>query len=550
MDNNETDNKKKKVKNSLVLSGLVGTAGLFIAKLLGLLYSIPLSSILGSDALMNYYGTSYLIYSYVLNVFTAGVPFAISAIVAKYTILDDNKSLVAVKKISLMLMTITGFAGMAILALLSGAIAYAIVPNQDSSIMAACLQILSLAIFLVPVLSSFRGFWQGRKEMEEYAFTQVFEQLIRVGFLLSVAYLVVYVLHMERKYALYAAVLSTSVSAFAALVQIYFFDRKNFKEIKSAADLQTEVKVANKQLFHELIILAIPYLLSAMIGYVTQIYDSILLPIGLRMHGYSTDDINVIVSAVNYVGAKLTSIPEILAPGFITALIPHITEAITQKNKERVSKIVTECIGIVIFIAAATTLCIAVYSRDIFHILFYTSNIDLASNVVKWIAIDGFMGTICPVSSMIGIAMGLKKKVLRNQVIDAIIKGTMMIPLIMLLGYPGAIISSMPGYIFVFCANLYAIHKEYQIDFSTIFKTVGKMVVALAALVLVSYGLRFIGLDGATGPKLIALLKFMINAIVSLLVYIGVAELFHIPNDLFHRNFHEVVLSKIKHKHE
>ena len=55
------------VKKSLVLSGLVGTAGLFIAKLLGLVYSIPLSTILGSDAYMSYYGTAYRIYSYILN---------------------------------------------------------------------------------------------------------------------------------------------------------------------------------------------------------------------------------------------------------------------------------------------------------------------------------------------------------------------------------------------------------------------------------------------------------------------------------------------------
>lgn len=548
MDNSENENKQKKVKNSLVLSGLVGTAGLFIAKLLGLLYSIPLSSILGSDALMSYYGTSYLIYSYVLNVFTAGVPFAISAIVAKYTILDDNKSLVALKKMSITLLTITGFIGMALLILLSGTIAYAIVPDQDSSIMATSLQILSLAIFLVPILSAFRGFWQGRKEMEEYAFTQVFEQLIRVGFLLSVAYLIVYVLHMDRTYALYAAVLSTSVAALAALIQIYFFDRKHFKEIKNAADKQEVIKVQNKELFHELILLAIPYLLSAIIGYITQIYDSILLPIGLRMHGYNTDDINVIISAINYVGAKLTSIPEILSPGFIAALIPHITEAMTQKNHERVSRIITECIGIVVFIGSAISLCIGIYSTDIYHMLFYTSDINLASNVIKWIAIDGFMGTICPVTSMIGIAMGYKRKVLRNQLMDAVIKGVTMIPLIYWIGFPGAIISSFLGNIYTFSANTYVIHKEYNIDFSSIFKTIGKMCAALAAMILTSFLLRWIGLDGATGPKLAAFFKFILNALLTLGVYIGVSEALKIPNELFHRNFHEVIMSRIKHK--
>ena len=70
--------KSDSVKKSIVLSGLIGTAGLFIAKMLGLFYSIPLSNILGSDAYMSYYGTAYRIYSYILNVFTAGFPFAIA----------------------------------------------------------------------------------------------------------------------------------------------------------------------------------------------------------------------------------------------------------------------------------------------------------------------------------------------------------------------------------------------------------------------------------------------------------------------------------------
>ena len=133
LNNKETNGK---IKNSIVLSGLVGTAGLFIAKLLGLFYSIPLSSILGSDALMSYYGTSYNIYSYVLNVFTAGIPFAISTVVAKYTILSDNKSLLSIKKISIRLLGLMGLSGMLVLILLSGTIAYMIAPGEDTVIMA------------------------------------------------------------------------------------------------------------------------------------------------------------------------------------------------------------------------------------------------------------------------------------------------------------------------------------------------------------------------------------------------------------------------------
>ena len=61
---------QSKVKKSIILSGLVGIGGLFVAKLIGIIYAIPFSSILVNVKYMGYYGQAYNIYSYVLNVFT------------------------------------------------------------------------------------------------------------------------------------------------------------------------------------------------------------------------------------------------------------------------------------------------------------------------------------------------------------------------------------------------------------------------------------------------------------------------------------------------
>ena len=76
------EERSSRIKKSIVLSGLVGTGGLFIAKMLGLVYSIPLSSILGSDAYMSYYGNAYRIYNYILNICTAGFPLAVATVIS------------------------------------------------------------------------------------------------------------------------------------------------------------------------------------------------------------------------------------------------------------------------------------------------------------------------------------------------------------------------------------------------------------------------------------------------------------------------------------
>ena len=418
--------------------------------------------------------------------------------------------------------------------------------TANEQVMATCLQLLSVALFFVPVLSAFRGFWQGRKEMQEYAFTQVFEQLIRVGFLLTAAYLIVYVFHMERKYALYCAVLSTSIAAVAAIIQIYFFDKKNSKEIEDAAAVQKTMAVRNKELLKELIILAIPYLLSAVIGYCDQIYYSILLPIGLRLHGYDETDINVILSAFNYVGNKLTSIPQILAPGFITALIPHVTEAMTEKRYSRVSKIIVECIGIVFFIGSCVSVCIAIYSADIYHIMFYTSDLNLSASVIKWVAMDGFIGTICPVTSMLCIALDMKKSVLRRQLCDAVLRGTLMVPFTYWFGFRGAILASLIGGSFVLITNIYVLQKKFGFDRKAMTTQLGKIVLSLAVMCIVCYGLKWLGINGAVGRKLPDLGWMLLNFAISFAAFLGVAQLLKIPEELFHGSFLSVIKKRIK----
>ena len=114
------EERSSNIKKSVVLSGLVGTGGLFVAKLLGLFYSIPLSSILGSDAYMAYYGNAYRIYNYILNICTAGFPMAVATVVARYKVKEDYKSLLVIRKLALAILAMLGLFGMGMLMIMAG----------------------------------------------------------------------------------------------------------------------------------------------------------------------------------------------------------------------------------------------------------------------------------------------------------------------------------------------------------------------------------------------------------------------------------------------
>ena len=530
------ENQESKIKKSIVLSGLVGTGGLFVAKLIGIIYAIPFSSILGNESYMSIYGQAYNIYSYLLMVFTAGFPFAIATLVARYTVLNDHKTVLLVKKIAISSLALMGFAGMVVLMFLSGIIAPLMVA-ENIQIMANVLRFLAIAIFLVPVLSAFRGYYQGLKEMQEYAFSQAFEQLFRVGFLLAGACIVVYLLGFDRKYALYISVLSTSVAALAGIAQIFFFDRKKKFEVEELAQNQEGNPVETKLLVKEYVKLSIPYLLTSIFGYSQQIYNAILLPLGLKLHNYSTTVITSIISATTYVGVKITAIPMVLAPGFTAAIIPHITAALTIKDYKLVRKSIIDCINIILFIGLPVSFCIFLYAKPINYVLFYSEDLETASFVLAWLSIEAFLGTLAPVVTNLMMSLELKKSLLKRLIFFTVVKGIIMVPLVWLLGFVGSVLCNLVGDGLLILFNIREIKEVYKVNFKNCFIVAIRVCIAMIAMWIVCTLLNIIGINGYTGGKLVAFIKMCINGLLTVGAFVGASIALKLPEAVFHVNF-------------
>ncbi|RGS29060.1 teichoic acid transporter [Eubacterium sp. AF22-8LB] len=524
--------KSSAAKKSIIVGGLIGTGGLFVSKLIGLAYTIPFSYILQSEAYQSVYAQSYNIYAYLLTIFQSGVPFAVATLVARYMALEDAKSVILVKKLAFAILGLTGFVGMILLFTLSNVIAPAMVA-KNADIMANCLRILSLAIFLVPVLSAFRGYYQGLKEMEEYAFSQAFEQVFRVAFLLSTACLVVYAFGWNKKYALYAAVLSTSVATIAAIAQFIHFDRNHQLAIDEMAQMQTKSMHSAKTIFKEILVLAIPYLVVAILGNIDQIFNSFLLPTGLKMH-YNVKDTTTVISASNYVAGKLNAIPMILGPGFATAIIPHISEALSKKNYKLVKKNVIDSINVVLYVAIPVSFCIFVYAGPLNYTLYYSENLELCTYVVQWMSLEGFLGTIAPLITNLMVSLEIRKNVLKNLAIGVLIKGILLIPFVWIFGLAGAVLSSMIGNGYTLYKNLKEIHDVYAISYRKTVVVIVRILIGLVALWVTSILLSKIGLSGVEGSKLVCLFKMCLNGLLSVIVYLVVTLYLKVPQSIFH----------------
>lgn len=523
---------KNSVKTSIVYSGLVGTGGLFIAKMIGLVYAIPFSSILANSSYMGIYGQAYAIYTYILTVFTAGFPFAIATLVARYTVLQNRRAIFAIKRLSIGLLGVMGLFGMLLLLMLAHLLGPVMVA-KNSEDMIIVLRLLAIAIFFVPILSGYRGYYQGLKEMQEYAFSQVVEQLLRVGFLLSAAFLIVYVLHMETKWALYVSVLSTTVAAIAGLVQIIHFDKQNEKAILAQNQWKKTPSVNVKALLKEFFILAIPYMVTAVLGYSQQLFNSILLPMGIKAYYHDAALTTSIISASSYVGVKILAIPLVIAPGFTAAIAPHITSAITTGNQSLVKKNVMDCLSSVLYLGIPISLCLFFYAAPLNHTLFYVDNLSVYAMVLRWLTIEALTGVCLPVVTNLLISLGLKRYVMRLLVMNTVLKGLLMWPLGAFFGFGGTVIASFIADGLFLAIGIGVIFSRYQIPLRWLFVRLGlifgsSLVMGLCALVL-----SRLGLSGLHPSRWFSLIQLMINGLLSLGIYLVLTWKLKLPQAIF-----------------
>lgn len=538
-----------KRKQSIITGGLISSAGIFFAKFIGLFYAIPYNSLLATPDNIAYYGVAFQIYSYLLNICVAGFPFAIATLIAKYSTRGDYQTSMLIKKLSSLLMISFGFIMMIFVILFATPLAKLVLPDSgnDVNTMRMVLILISFALFFVPILSSTRGFYQGLKHMEVYALSQVLEQIARVAFLLIASALAIYVFNAGHVWALYFGVISTSVAAILAILHIKLYDKKQMKEIRRLAKMQ---KVAGnndkKEILKELVFIAFPYLLVAILGYSDTIINTLFLNLGLGAHGESDSQILLISGTINYGVLKLMSIPMILAPGFSSAIIPHITTALTNRDFKLVRKNIRDCVDIVLYIGLPISFCLFVYAKPIYGILFPPANpknLELCAQILSWFSIEAFLNTIAPIFTALLMSVGLRRLNLRNLGIMVAIKFIIAYPLLATFGYPGIVMSSIVSIGIFLVLDGRALSKHYQVSWKYTFHKLSIILLAMVALYGVAKGLDWMGLKGYGAGRMLSLLQLAISGIISMSVYFAITYAFQIPQTILHLDF-----SKLKRK--
>jgi len=181
------------------------------AKLIGVLYRIPLTNIVGSQGI-GLYQMIFPLYVVLLTISSGGLPVAISKVVADRIARGDEAGARKVLRVSLVSLVSIGAVLGTALFFLSGLIARL----QGNELARLGYMAIAPAIVFVAILACFRGYYQGRQNMLPSALSQIIEQVIKLGTGLALAVLL---LPRGIEWAVFGALIGVSLSeAMASLV--------------------------------------------------------------------------------------------------------------------------------------------------------------------------------------------------------------------------------------------------------------------------------------------------------------------------------------------
>lgn len=528
------------IKKSFIASSLTTSAGIFITKLIGLFYIVPFKAIVGQQDMI-YYSAAFDYYTILLQICSAGIPFALAALVAKYLSKNDYKTVILVRILATSLLMVSGFV-MAVLfigfsgplaARALGGISYS---ANELAAMQNSFVILAMALFLVSVLYSYRGYYQGAKEMQQYSLSQVIEQFVRVGFLLGAGWFVVYILHLPKIVYIYTAVGGTGVGTMVALLQFMNFDRKHFRDVQQKAKRQSTNSVAIKELIREFVMYVIPFLLSSILANSqvlvnTNFFVSVMEGLGMQ-HSQATMLLSIIQTNCD----KLTSIPQVIGNGFAAGAVPFITVSLVHADWKGLRKSLEDCLGTVFYIVIPVCVSMAALSGPIYYIMYGAKELEYGQVALFWSSILAFGTTVTPVLLSILLSLKMRRHTLIYFLIGFLVKVVTFYPCCYLFGYSGAIISSILCEITFIALSIYKIQKTYPVRVKNMIIRLLKIIICCFAMNGIYVIVRWIGIDPTQYPRLLAIVLVGMIGSLGMGVYFASSELFRLPKSIFHRD--------------
>ena len=399
-------------KKSLVTSAAVLAAAGLIVKVMGAFFRIPLTNWIGADGMANY-APAYAIYSVLLVISTAGLPVATSKMVSERYAVGQYREAERVFKLSRMLMTALGVMGGLIVFFGAGPIAEHFIHIPGSAL---AMQATAPALILVPIMSAYRGYFQGQQNMNPTAVSQIMEQLFRVGIGLSLGYYMINGTLFASQYdpgarGAAGGCFGATAGAVAGLITVLLIYSANKKAIRGRLrrDHTTE-RESSGHILKTITIIAIPITIGAALLPLMNSIDASVVNYRLLQTGWETEAAKDLYGQLTSMADPIIGFPQVFMQAIIVSIVPMVSAAKRIDDREGLNDTIALGFRMTTIIAMPCAAGLLVLAKPSL-LLLYPLQVESAISATPCLQVlaMGFI-FLALVTTMTGILQGLTKQ--------------------------------------------------------------------------------------------------------------------------------------------
>jgi len=372
--------KSNKNHNFMIQGAILGISSI-IVRLIGVVYRIPLTNIIG-DKGIGYYSVAFDIYQILLLLSSYSLPLAVSKMVSARLALGQYKRVRKIFISALIFAETVGFIAFLITFFLADFFAADIMKVPQSAV---ALKVLAFALVILSVLGVLRGYFQGLGDMVPTAVSNIAEQILNAvvsvvaaGSLFSFA-----AIAGTGRYdfsnapeALGAAggTMGTVAGAFLAMIVLIIwvniYNRKNRGQLR----LDDSEPEPTSEILKILILTIVPVILNTAIYNLSSVVDKYIFSNVMVTKGMESDIRDSLIGMYSGKYWLIVNIPIALSSALASSLIPSIVASRARKENRAVKRKVSSAIQLTTIVAFPCAAGIGFLARPIIDMLFPTSD--------------------------------------------------------------------------------------------------------------------------------------------------------------------------------
>jgi len=450
--------REKRASGTLLGGVLVLGAGNLLVKLIGLVFKIPLSRLLGDEG-MGYFNTGYTVYSWLFLIGCTGFPVAVSMLVSEAAEQGEEEGRGArrILFVSLLFLFLFGFLGCLFLFAFRDRVA-AWIGNPGS---AETIGAIAPAVLFCFLSGGVRGYFQGKKRMGPTAVSQLTEAGLKL--VLGIAFAKA-ALDAGKDLPAVAASSIRGVTVGCAASTVFLFIELLFERNGTPIKIKGKEREGTRSLSQRLLSIALPITFSATIVSLTGLIDLVFVMRRLVSSGYELPLANAVFGNYTTLSVPFFNLPSILIAPIATGIVPFLSGDIARGNFEKADQRCRTAIRAALVLSFPAAFALGVFGGRILSLFFAQSSVILAAPSLSVLSPGIVFLSLVTVSSAILQARGKAGITVFSMLLGSVVK---MIVGYILIGIPsigvnGAAIGTVLCYAVAGLINLIALSRSFH----------------------------------------------------------------------------------------